>query len=75
MIMTEFLYRLYYDNLPIYFNNYMLYLEARETQYNLRPHLLPVLRVTHAYPESCLLYKLVETGNDKQTCSFTKIII
>ena len=34
-----------------------------ETQYNLRPHPLPVPRFTHAYAESCLLYKLVEMKN------------
>ena len=37
--------------------------ESRETQYNLRPHPLPVPRVTHVYTESCLLYKLVEMKN------------
>ena len=37
----------------------MPHLESRETQYNLRPHPLPVPRVTHAYAESCLLYNLI----------------
>ena len=32
----------------IYFNTYMPHLESREAQYNLRPHPLPVPRVTHA---------------------------
>ena len=41
----------------------MPHLESRETQYNLRPHPLPVPRVTHAYAESCLLDKLVEMKN------------
>ena len=44
----KFLHKLYHNNLPVYFNNYMLHLESRETQYNLRPHPLPVPRVTHA---------------------------
>ena len=38
-----------------------------ETQYNLRPHPLPVPSVTHAYAESCLLYKLVEMKNKLAT--------
>ena len=41
----------------------MPHLESRETQYNLRRHRLPVPRVTHAYAESCLLYKMVEMKN------------
>ena len=45
----------------------MPHLESRETQYNLRPHPLPVPRVTHAYAESCLLYKLVEMKNKLAT--------
>ena len=54
------LHKLYDNKLPIYFNEYMPYLEARETKYNLRPHPLPVPRVAHAFAESCLLYKLVK---------------
>ena len=45
----------------------MPYLEARETKYNLRPHPLPVLRVTHAFAESCLLYELVKIKNELAT--------
>ena len=54
------LHKLYDNKLPIYFNEYMPYLEARETKYNLRPQPLPVPRVAHAFAESCLLYKLVK---------------
>ena len=57
-----------YDNkLPIYFNEYMPYVEARETKHNLRPHRLPVPRVAHAFAESCLLYKLVKIKNELAT--------
>ena len=53
--LIKFLHKLYDNKLPIYFNEYMPYLEARETKYNLRPHPLPVPRVAHAFAESCLL--------------------
>ena len=42
-------------------------LEARETNYNLRPHPLPVPRVAHAFAESCLLYKLVKIKTELAT--------
>ena len=41
----------------------MPHLKSRDTQYNLRPHPLPVPRVTHVYAEFCLIYKLVEMKN------------
>ena len=67
--LIEFLHKLYDNKLPIYFNEYMPYLEARETKYNLRPHPLPVPRVNHdAFAESCLLYKLVKIKNELATC-------
>ena len=40
--LIQFLHKLYDNKLPIYFNEYMPYLEARETKYNLRPSPLPV---------------------------------
>ena len=62
-----FLHKLYDNKLPIYFDKYMPFLEARETKYNLRPHPLPVPPVAHAFAESCLLYKLVKIKNDLAT--------
>ena len=59
----KFIHKLYHNNLPVYFNDYMPNLESHETQYNLRQHPLPVPRVTHVYAEFCLIYKLVETKN------------
>ena len=53
---------LYNNILPTYFNEYMPYLEARETKYNLCPHPLPVPRVGHAFAESCLLHKFKQCG-------------
>ena len=53
----------------MYFNNYIPYLEARETKYNLRPHPLPVLDVAHAFAESYLLYKLVK--KKQKTCNIS----
>ena len=75
--LIKFLHKLYDNKLPIYFNEYMPYLEARETKHNLRPHPLPVPRVNHAFAESCLLYKLVKIKNELATCQkliHTKII-
>ena len=65
--LIKFFHKLYHNNLPIYFSNYMPHLEKRETRYNLRSHRLPVPRVTHVYAESCLLYKLVEMKNKLAT--------
>ena len=65
--LIQFLHKLYDNKLPIYFNEYMPYLAARETKYNLRPHPLPVPRVNHAFAESCLLYKLVKIKNELAT--------
>ena len=47
--LIKFLHKLYHNNLPIYFNDYMPYLEKRETRYNLRSHQLPVPRATHVH--------------------------
>ena len=65
--LIKFLHKLYDNKLPIYFDKYMPYLEARETKYNLRPHPLPVPPVAHAFAESCLLCKLVKIKNDLAT--------
>ena len=65
--LIKFLHKLYDNKLPIYFDKYMPYLEARETKYNLRPHPLPVPPVAHAHAESCLLYKLMKIKNDLAT--------
>ena len=54
------MYKLYHNELPIYFDNYRLFLEKIETPYNLRPAPLPVPQVTHVYAEDRLVYKLVE---------------
>ena len=53
----KFMYRLYHDELPIYFDNYRTFLEKIETPYNLRPAPLPVPQVTHVYAEDWLVYK------------------
>ena len=49
--------------MPPYFNNYILDLEKIETLYALRPHPLPVPRVSHAYAEAGLVYQLVVMQN------------
>ena len=59
----KFLFKLYHNTLPPYFNYYRSYLEKIVTSYTLRPHLLPVPRVSHVFAEAGLLYKLVLTKN------------
>ena len=49
--------------MPPYFKNYRLDLEKIETPYALRPHTLPVPRVSHAYAEAGLVYQLVIMQN------------
>ena len=59
----KFLFNLYHNKLPPYFNNYVLDLEKIETPYALRPHPLSVPRVSHAYAEAGLIYQLVVMQN------------
>ena len=59
----KFLFRLYHKNLPPYFNSYRSHLEKIVTPYTLRPHPLPVPRVSHVFAEAGLLYKLVVIKN------------
>ena len=49
--------------MPPYFNNYRADLEQIETTYSLRPHPLPVPRVSHVYAEAGMVYKLVVMQN------------
>ena len=57
----KFLFKLYHNTLPPYFNYHRSYLEKNVTPYTLRPHPLPVPRVSHVFAEAGLLYKLVLT--------------
>ena len=57
----KFLFKLYHNTLPPYFNSYRSHLEKIVTPYTLHPHPLPVPRVSHAFAEAGLLYKLVLT--------------
>ena len=59
----KFLFKLYHNTLPPYFNSYRSYLEKNVTPYTLRPHPLPVPRVSHVFEEAGILYKLVLTKN------------
>ena len=69
-----FMYKLYHDELPIYFDNYRPFLEKIETPYHLRPAPLSVPQVTHVYAEDRLVYKLVEMKN-KLASSYESILI
>ena len=68
------IYKLYHEELPIYFDNYRPYLEKIETPYNLLPAPLPVPQVTHVYAEDRLVYKLVKIKN-KLAASYESILI
>ena len=68
------MYKLYHNELPIYFDNYRPFLEKIETPYNLRPAPLPVPQVTHVYAEDRLVYKLVEMKN-KLAASYQSVLI
>ena len=59
----KFLFKLYHNELPPYFNIYRVYLEKNIVPYTLRPHALPVPAVAHVYVESSLVYKLVVMKN------------
>ena len=59
----KILFKLYHNNLPPYFNSYRSHLEKIVTPYTLRPHPLPVPRVSHVFAEAGLLYKLVVIKN------------
>ena len=59
----KFLFKLYHNTLPPYFNNYRADLEKIETPYSLRPHPLPVPRVSHVNAEAGMVYKLVVMQN------------
>ena len=61
----KFLFKLYHNELPPYFNIYRVHFEKNIVPYTLRPHALPVLAVAHVYAESTssLVYKLVVMKN------------
>ena len=68
------MYKLYHNELSIYFDGYRTFREKIETPYNLRPAPLPVPQVTHVYAEDRLVYKLVEMHN-KLAASCESILI
>ena len=55
----KFLFKLYHNELPPYFNICRVHI----VPYTLRPHALPVPAVAHVYAESSLVYKLVVIKN------------
>ena len=59
LIILKFLFKLYHNNLALYFNSYSSHLENIATLYTLRPHPLPVPSVSRVFAEAGLLYKLV----------------
>ena len=59
----KFLFKLYHNELPPYFNIYRVHLEKNIVPYTLRPHALPVPAVAHVYAESSLVYKLFVMKN------------
>ena len=66
------MYKLYHNELSIYFDNHRPFPEKIETPHNLRPAPLPVSQVTHVYAEYRLVYKLV-TMKNKLAASYESI--
>ena len=60
----KIMYKLYHNELSIYFDNYRPFLEKNEIPYNLCPAPLPVPQVTHVYADDRIVYKLVEMKNN-----------
>ena len=58
LIILKFLFKLYHNKLPPYFNIYRSDLKKIETPYSFRPHPLPVSRVSHVYAETGMVYNL-----------------
>ena len=59
----KFLFKLYHNELPSYFNTYRVHLGKNIAPYTLRSHALPVPAVAHEYAESSIVYKLVVMKN------------
>ena len=57
----KFLYKLYANDFPMYFDVYRPHLNKIETPFPLRPHPLPVSQVALVYAETSVVYKLVST--------------
>ena len=53
LIISKFLYKLYANDLPIYFDIYRPHLNTIETLYAFCPHPLPVPQVAHVYAAVC----------------------
>ena len=60
---VKFLFKLYHNLLPPYFNTYRVHLDKNIVIYTVRSHALPVPAVTHVYAKSSLVYKLVVMKN------------
>ena len=60
---SNFFYKLYANDLSIYFDVYRPHLNKIETPYALHPHPLPVPQVVHVYAETSLVYTLVSMKN------------
>ena len=59
----KFLFKLYINKLLPYFNIYRSNLKKIKNPYSLRPHPLPVPRVSHVYAEAEIVHKLVIMQN------------
>ena len=64
MKILKFLFKLYHNKLPPYFNIYRSDIKKLKPHaYSLRPHPLPVPRVSHVHAEAGMVYKLVIMQN------------
>ena len=56
----KFLHKIFYNNLPSYFQTYWEHFTQLVVNCNLRSRILPVLRIYHVYAESLFVYQLVK---------------
>ena len=60
----NFLFKIFHNNLPSYFQTYWEHFTKSVVNYNLRSRVLPVPRIHHVYAESLFVYQHVKILND-----------
>ena len=69
----KFLHKLFYNNLPSYFQTYWEHFTNLVVDYILRSRVLPVPRIHHVYAESLFVYQLVKIFNDFDSLTIIKL--
>ena len=66
-------FKLFYNNLPSYFQTYWEHFTKSVVNYNLRSRMLPVPRIYHVYADSLFVYQLVKILNDFESLIIIKL--